>query len=452
MTDENNKVTSETEKDPQFSFIKETIRPKKRTRLKKIMFTCGLAVLFGLISSVTFCAVFPVVSNWMGWDRTTVLFDKSTLEPSARPTIMPTIEPTVVPTKEPVKTASPKPSANPGVSQAPIIITNEIHIDATIEDFQKIYKDIDKVMDTMDQSILTVISVKSSKDVFEESYEKADETAGIIVANNNAELLILVQYDRIKEANRLRVRFHDMSITDATMLSIHEELGLAVLAVKLSDLAEDTISGCNIATLGESYSLAAGDVVLAVGNPNGYMYSRDIGIISNELKTTYVTDNCIELIHTNLRDNAYGDGVLINLKGEVVGILSRQFKKDLNEKICMGIGISRLKPMIERMVNKEEFRYFGVKANDITPEVAEKVGFNSGIYISKVESNSPAFEAGIKAGDIIQQVDETAINTVKVFYNILNNKSVNEDVNVQLVRKRAEEYESLQFTVKIKAR
>ncbi|HBY71112.1 MAG TPA: hypothetical protein DEG06_02620, partial [Lachnospiraceae bacterium] len=146
----------------------------------------------------------------------------------------------------------------------------------------------------------------------------------------------------------------------------------------------------------------------------------EVGMITSRGSSVSITDNRLDLFNTDIINNENSDGVIVNLKGEVIGIMTRTLKEDMNEELSAAIGISKIKSVIQRMANKDPKIYFGIKTEDMTDTAKRKHEVENGIYVEAVKANSPAFAAGIKNGDIILEVDSQTVVSTNRFYDIIS--------------------------------
>lgn len=431
-----------------YTFIQETIRPKKRSRIKKVLFTTFLACLFGVLSCVVFCISLPFVAKILKVDRRVISFGAPeeterplALEMTATPNPSSTVKTTVTPSV----TVKPTPTVTPN----PTSVVGQIEEPATITDYMSMYNELKMLANQVNKSIVTVTSVKNGVDVFNNPSENTNSTCGIIIANNGKELLLFVNNERIESANYLMVTFLDGTKVDAKLYSLHEELGIAIVAVEINELPHTVLESIAVAEFGDSRSQVAGDPVIALGNPNGYMYSVEYGFVSNAVYSSYFTDCKVDLINTTIPYNANGEGVIVNLEGKVIGFITNQaqFKNDLNQDINTCVGITRLKPIIERLVNRTDLIYFGIVGNDVTSEIAKKIGVENGIYVMEVKAESPAYEAGIKKGDVITHIGDTQTTNMTLFNNIISIYSDKQQVSVTLLRKNGDVDEEMKVNV-----
>jgi len=419
-----------------FEFIKEQVIVKKHRKFKKwilpFLMTVLMAVLFGIIAAATFCITEP---------RLYKLLHKE--NPNKAPVTFPTVdsedeeelspeEPDTI-TKDKDEKELEKEHAEADVQKPnPVIV--EKSIEADINDYITMYEEIKSIAYNSSKSIVKVSSIIKEKDWFGNPVEREVKTTGLVIADMNGELLILVSLDRVKEANNIAVVFTDTVKADAVLQDYENELNLAVIAVKRIDVPEIFMNSITVAELGESFSIANGTPVIALGNPNGHPGSMEVGMITSRGSSVSITDNRLDLFNTDILNNENSDGVIVNLKGEVIGIITRTLKEDTNEKLSTAIGISKIKSIIQRMANKAPKIYFGIKTEDMTDTAKRKHEVENGIYVEVVKANSPAFEAGIKNGDIILEVDSQTVVSTNRFYDIISECKSGQAVSVKIKR------------------
>lgn len=427
-------------KDNKFSFIQEQITSKKKSRWKRMLLSLGwtivLGCIFGVIAGVAFCISVPKLNEFLNVnkDKKTVEFPTMSPDDENKDNINPD---TGLPENNKDNTPGnngqdPGNENSPGgqdtneqgntgeQARPPETVIIEKPIDADIDDYSNMYAELRSIVNHANRSMVTVTSVSKGVDWFNNEYEAKKVASGIIVADNGVELLILVSLDKIQEANSIRVTFFNSIEAEGTLQSYDSDLNLAAIAVKLKDIPEQHRKDIKPLPLGESFALVAGSPIIALGSPNGYVGSMEFGFITSKGNSAYITDNKMELFNTNINDNKNGDGVIINLKGEVIGFITQVLKDEVNENVNTVIGISSLKKIIKSLVNNENRVYFGIKGIDMTEDALEKAGIVNGVSVTEVEPESPALEGGLKSGDIILTVNETPISSMNSFNNIIS--------------------------------
>jgi len=437
-----------------FVFIKEQIRPKRRNLLNKFVFPfimmVLMAIVFGLVAAVTFCIAEPRLYKLLHGEEDTGknnTFQTTTQIPSNNSGVYdnkqeePDDEPNQNPVygqkdedkdlDENVRGDNGQAEENPVDEPQPIKVET---IDADIDDYLAIHNDLKKLTYEIGKSILSVSSIIQGKDWFGNPVEKKIYTTGVVLENSGNQLKVLVSLDRVKNASSIKIELNDNTSVDAVLLDYEDELNLAVLAVNIADIPVVAYNNITVATLGESYTLTVGSPVIALGNPNGYISSMDIGIITSKGSTVSVTDNELDLFNTNMIFNSESDGIIVNLKGEIIGLITRTFKMGLNKELSTVIGISKLKSYIERMLSQTSRIYCGVIAENLPQTAMTEYNVINGIYVYEVIKDSPAFKAGLKSGDIILNVGDRNIYNMNSFYSAISEYTPGSEVTFKIKR------------------
>lgn len=242
------------------------------------------------------------------------------------------------------------------------------------------------------------------------SEEQEGRGSGIIVGENDSELLIATNYHVIEGANTLEITFTDDSVYEASVKGTNKNMDLAVVAVKLSDMDETTLNEIKIASMGDSDSLKLGEPVIAIGNALGYGQSVTNGIVSALNREIELEDgNTGTFIQTNAAINpGNSGGALLNYNGEVIGINSNKIGGDTIEGMGYAIPISSAKPILAELMlrdtktqvtNEDDIGYIGIQPANVAD------GMPAGVYVAKVYEDTPAEEAGLRTGDIIVGID-----------------------------------------------
>lgn len=420
----------------QFSFIQEQIVPKKGNKTKKIIvifvFTIVMAIIFGLIARYVFCISESFFNNILGVseEKDTIKFPSEDPQENSKNQVDANID-----TKN--KNEGNKVDKVSEEEEKPIVIENSVEAD--VSDYLAMHSKINDVAALVNKSIVKITSAEKAVDWFNNDYESESVTTGIILAKDSTNLYILTSNNKIISTENIKVTFQDNIVVDGEFRGNDSELNLAVVILDVKQIPEGTLKGIEVAKLGESFLLTAGDPILALGNPNGYSSSMEIGMITNNSNSIYTIDNKIELFNTNINDNPNGEGVIVNLKGEIVGIITQKFKSNLNKNLNTVISISRVKPVIGRLVNNKPMAWLGIIGADMTAEIAKSYGLASGIYVTEVKAKSPAFNAGIKSGDVILAIDDKKTITMTALNNILMEYQPEDVVKLTLKRTTKED-------------
>lgn len=323
---------------------------------------------------------------------------------------------------------------------------------------------------------ITTVSVQEIPSFFGYSsrqYKSASTGSGIIVGDNDDELLIATNNHVVDGATTLSVCFigddvanaetetvnagdnGDLNVEDAVSAKIKgtdADNDLAVVAVKKSDIPEDTLNQIKIAQIGSSDDLTVGQQVVAIGNALGYGQSVTSGWIS-ALNRTISTDdgtNSTGLIQTDAAINpGNSGGALLNMKGELIGINSAKYADSAVEGMGYAIPISKAKPILEELMNRETREkvddskkgYLGVSLANLTTEAIEMYNMPTGAFVRRVEDDSPAQEAGICKGDIIVKFDGQKVSDGDDLLDKLQYYKSGEKIEAVIARATNGEYE-----------
>lgn len=311
------------------------------------------------------------------------------------------------------------------------ISEEETSIDATqTSTTKKNYSGVSEIVENVMPSIVAITSTTQavSYDFFGRPSvsEASGAGSGIIVGQVDDELLIATNNHVIDGATSIVIQFIDDTTATGEVKGAEASSDLAVVSVNMNNLSEDTMNQIKIATLGNSDDCQEGELVIAIGNALGYGQSTTVGYISAKNREVTVEDVTLNLLQTDAAINpGNSGGALLNAKGEVIGINSVKYVLTEVEGIGYAIPISSAVPIINDLMNRTELSnnekgYLGIGGNDVTETEAEMLNIPVGIYINKVESGSPADEAGIKVRDIITGVNGRTIETLEELQNYLN--------------------------------
>lgn len=292
-----------------------------------------------------------------------------------------------------------------------------------------------KSITMVDTDITSVVknvmpSMVSIGNEFQERYSYFGQTfsqdavaagSGIIVGENDTELLVVTNYHVIEDADRLTVTFIDKTEAEAQLKGSNAGMDLAVLAVPLSELSEETLAQVVVAKLGDSDNLNLGEPVIAIGNALGYGQSVTNGIVSAlDREITLSNGQTGTFVQTNAAINpGNSGGALLNIEGEVIGINSNKISSDTIEGMGYAIPISVAKPIIADLMLKEtktkvaegDVGYIGIRPATVTREISQMYGMPQGVYIREVFEDTAASVAGLAPGDIITEIDGSSIQS-----------------------------------------
>ena len=321
--------------------------------------------------------------------------------------------------------------------------------------------DVSDVAESVMPSIVSITnkSVQEVRSFFGggiHQYESVSAGSGIIIGENDDELLLVTNNHVVEGAKEISVGFIDDEVYEAVIKGTDPENDLAVIAVKLSDIKDSTMDKIVIATMGDSDALEIGEQVVAIGNALGYGQSVTTGIVSALDREVEIDNLTSKLIQTDAAINpGNSGGALLNMRGEVIGINSAKFASAQVEGMGYAIPISTATPIIEELMNrrtrevvdKKDASYLGISGVSVTNEVSKTYNIPTGVYISEVEKNGPADKGGIKEGDVIKKFDGVTVSSINDIKEQLNYYKAGEKIKILVKRPDGSEYKDVTVEV-----
>ena len=321
--------------------------------------------------------------------------------------------------------------------------------------------DVSDVAESVMPSIVSITnkSVQEVRSFFGggiHQYESVSAGSGIIIGENDDELLLVTNNHVVEGAKEISVGFIDDEVYEAVVKGTDPENDLAVIAVKLSDIKDSTMDKIVIATMGDSDALEIGEQVVAIGNALGYGQSVTTGIVSALDREVEIDNLTSKLIQTDAAINpGNSGGALLNMRGEVIGINSAKFASAQVEGMGYAIPISTATPIIEELMNrrtrevvdKKDASYLGISGVSVTNEVSKTYNIPTGVYISEVEKNGPADKGGIKEGDVIKKFDGVTVSSINDIKEQLNYYKAGEKIKILVKRPDGSEYKDVTVEV-----
>ena len=302
-----------------------------------------------------------------------------------------------------------------------------------------------QVADESEQAIVQVTGITNEMDYFHQNYENLRQISGLAVAVSDESVYILTEYRVIDKASRIMVTFHDGSIADAEFQKRDPDTGLTILTVPVDSVKEGTLNILQAASLGNSRAVERGEPILALGSPLGYGDSVAYGIVTATENTVSGIDAQYSLLTTDIEGSRDGSGILVNLDGQVVGIIAQQYAG--NNHTITALAISRIKPLIEKLSNNEILPWIGITGQNVTQELSGETGIPRGVLVTSVEPDSPAMLSGIKEYDVIVKINEMPVYRVQEYQKIVEGLKPEEELSVIAMRKGAGGYREISFPV-----
>ena len=290
-----------------------------------------------------------------------------------------------------------------------------------------------------------------------QSYEVPSSGSGIIIGENDTELLIVTNNHVVQDTVSLKITFVDDTAVDAVIKGTDTDTDLAVISVPLDQIPQETKEKIAVARLGDSDGLKVGQGVIAIGNALGYGQSVTVGYVSalnREIKTS--DGNTRVLLQTDAAINpGNSGGALLNMKGEVIGINAAKYSSTEVEGIGYAIPVSGVQDILDELMNRktrsevaEEKRgYLGIQGTTVDEDAAAAFGMPKGVYVYKILKDGAAADSQLREKDIITKLDGMTVKSMQELQKFLKGYETGETIELLVQRQEDGQYKEIQIPV-----
>ena len=290
-----------------------------------------------------------------------------------------------------------------------------------------------------------------------QSYEVPSSGSGIIIGENDTELLIVTNNHVVQDTVSLKITFVDDAAVDAAVKGTDTDTDLAVISVPLDQIPQETKEKIAVARLGDSDGLKVGQGVIAIGNALGYGQSVTVGYVSalnREIKTS--DGNTRVLLQTDAAINpGNSGGALLNMKGEVIGINAAKYSSTEVEGIGYAIPVSGVQDILDELMNRktrsevaEEKRgYLGIQGTTVDEDAAAAFGMPKGVYVYKILKDGAAADSQLREKDIITKLDGMTVKSMQELQKFLKGYETGETIELLVQRQEDGQYKEIQIPV-----
>ena len=458
-------------------FMQEKIKARPvnhRKILRRTLGTAGLAVLFGGVACLVFLVMEPVISRLLYPDENkvqevTFSEDGQTMDSAAGSSLeTEEINPEdMIQNDSELASSAASAAAEKAAAEAARKAAAEA-VDAsgenldqeigqvidsrayTAADYQKIYGMLNDTAAKASKSVAVVTRITADSTWYGEEYENSGKAPGLIVAEHDKQILILCEDQAVQGADEITVTFPDGTLMKGKTVGIDTVSGYAVVGVDGTKISDSARQNFAIAELGSSkQSNLTGTPVIALGAPAGTVGSVSYGIVTSTSTSLDVIDASYKLLTTDIYGSSAASGVLINLSGQVLGIIDMDYNGADMKNMISAVGITDMKALIGQLSNGEKPAYLGIHGADVPENVTKEQGVPQGAYVRKVEEGSPAMAAGVISGDVITEFDGAQITSWSELLTKLSSHQPGDDVKLKVQRTGNDGYqeESLQATL-----
>lgn len=408
----------------EYSFIEEEIMESKKTK-RQMVATIKKATVSGIMFGVMAGLCFSIVSYTLGKTVGDSSEEKIALATSGEPA-----------TTNASQTEIPKVKV-PTDKKEPVFYDS-------ISDFHEEFASIAK----KSKRSLVGISLYNPEKEELDAYNMSCVSSGIIVAKTRKNLMILTKYSALS-TEEVRVSFCDGTTITGGIYRWDTDLDLAVIRIPLNKLLENTREKLKVVKMDVNAQAVVGDIVYALGSPNGKLFSAEYGYLTLDEEKKSIEDYMVDRYTTSMKYHNKGFGMICNRNGDMIGLIDTS--KDDTEN-CTFYGIDRLQFIIENMLNGVEQCYSGIVAAEIPSEMLLNHNLRTGIYVTAVQMDSPAYEAGVLVGDVITDLDGEPVNSIDGYFRALQEHKVGDKVEVTVLRDAFGDQEKKKMKLKLAKR
>lgn len=399
-------------------FIREEIREKPMNRKKlflKFFVSAVCGAVFAIAAVLVFFISMPLWSPLIAKEETGQLSKEH----------VPDTE------EEPAETAETE-----SAEQVAVVPQQSL----SISDYQTLQNELYAIGNQGNRSIVTVTSVVSSTDWFENSYESEGQGSGVIIKETDSEILILTERKVITDPSRISVTFIDDSAANAVLKKYDGNTGIAVLSVSRSDVDESTLNAISIAEFGNSNSVTKGSIVLALGSPLGTNYSILIGNVTSTDNEISTVDHNYSIFTTDIVASQSGSGILINVSGQIIGMVMQDYSNNSDDHTLIAVSSTELKNVIDMLADGKDIPYLGLDVTTVTEKIEKAYEIPEGVYIKNAMMDSPAMAAGLQSGDVITKINGEKVASATGYSNLVMKLTPGDKVSVVVQRQGQDGY------------
>lgn len=428
------------------AFVREIIKARpvnRRLLFRRTLLTAVMAIVFGGIACLTFLLLEPFFSTRFSREEEPQIVTFPTSEDEIQPEDLYTDDEEIVTAQEQIVAeavqASIEASEDDRIRAA---------VNAALERYRadshsagEIYRSLKGVVTDAEKSLVLVRAAKTQDAFVGGTVEQRGEAPGLIIADNNVEILILTYASILEKGSALSVTWCDGTASEATRKDSSPEAGLCVLAVPKRIIPKDTRPLIAPATLGSSVSSSfIGTPVIAVGSPVGIYHSFCYGLVASDKLPVDCTDRALRVYATDIYGGGECGGFLLGYNGLVLGIIYPDTPEGIEENRIVAYSISEAKPLIEHLVNAIPRAYLGIHGVDTVNGVSGSLGLPAGALVDHTDMGSPAMTAGLQSGDIITAIDQTTISSWEEMTTAMNDLLPETLVTLHILRQGPEDY------------
>ena len=410
---------SEMNETPEYSFLQEVIKDEvggTGKRKKRILRKIGVGIFIGLVACFTFSVFKPWVESRISGNPDEVTIPRDT--------------------KQTAENEADR-SGKDGNGQKK-------------DNYSKSVKSLSDVAKKGKRSVVSLLVLTGATIGNKEFVSESQSVSGVLIADNGQELLILGPTMEVGETQQIQATFCDGKKYRVTEKKSDANLELTIYAVKESQLEEKTAKSIRLAALGSSYEVKKGDTTVLLGMLFGQGDAVGYGVLRSSTEKAERADGTYHILGAELAGFTGGSGIMFNRQEEVIGIICDAAGEDAKEELMHAYAISDIKDVMQFLANEESVPYIGIHATDVSENIAEDRRIPRGIYVDKVEADSPAMRAGIQSGDVLTAIGGTDIENFEQYHELLMEEKEGTHLLIKGYRRGAkDQYVAVHFSATV---
>lgn len=425
---------------PKNDFVREQIKSKPKNRKRLFVklceaFLCG--IMFSLAACLVVLLLWPKLENHFQVGGNTQ-GGSSGSEPLSQTEFV-----TEPDTETQADTTTPEPTETTTEEQHTVV---EISKELTLSDYQRLTNELYAIGARGNKSIVTITSVVSDTDWFNNSYERVGQGCGTIIGETEKEYLILTERKLIKDASEIRVTFIDDAVVKAKLFRYDGNTGIALVTVAKEEMEPATKNRISVIEFGTAGKIYRGALVIALGSPLGTNYSILTGTISATNSELSLWDSNYAVFTTDIAANKNSSGILVDTDGRLIGLVMQQFSSSQATTLT-ALPIAELKPVIDLLFANKEIPYVGLHVSTVTDRIAATYQLPKGVYIKEVALDSPAMNAGLQSGDVVTLVGNANVTTDTAYRTAVLSLTPGEEYPIVVQRFSNDGYQEIRCVV-----
>lgn len=404
-----------------YKFMKEQVRPQQKKNIvkfaSKTISTVALAIVFGAVAGTVFHFV---QGRFEDKDNSDYL----------------------------VETVKPEATDYNNLYDNKVVKHNISQSDIeSIDNYDNVCKEIAAIGNSYRYSLVKVKGIMADSDWFNSDDNNGGIMYGAVFKITKNKYFIVTDSSVANGMDDVMVEFYDGEEAKAEVMGVDSNVNIAVLCIDKKEVAKKTEKKVSAVEVGSTSGIFQGSNIIAVGAPNGIMYSVMIGRVTKSDIEASVADNWVSTYATDIVNTSVSNGIVLNAQGQMIGIINNHFPNLTGEKNIGFVSINSVYDIIELLIHGRNIAYLGIEGTDVDTATAKKHNLAKGVYITSVYSSSPAYSGGMRVADVIEKIDGQPVKTIYALHNKLIKHKSGDEIEVEVSRKINNERKDITLSI-----